>query len=60
MNQQMENALRHVYDRAKILIEAPTDHAKLVATMKLKDAVQAVERAERRRKATLKKLAGME
>lgn len=60
MNNQMEKALRFVYERAKILLEAPTDHAKLVATMKLKDACAGVARAERLRKETLKRLAAAE
>ena len=60
MNEEIEKALRQVYARAMILIEAPSDHARLVATMKLKDACQGVERAERRRMKTMKKLADME
>lgn len=39
-------ALEYVVERAKILIEAPTDHAKLVALGKLKDAVAQVDRIE--------------
>jgi hypothetical protein len=60
MNNEMEKALRHVYERAKIWIEAPTDHAKLVAATKLKDACAGVARAERLRKETLKRLADAE
>lgn len=41
-------ALEHVVERSRILIEAPTDHAKLVAMGKLKDAVAQVYRIERR------------
>ena len=56
MNTNMEKALLYVYERAQMLLVAPTEHAKLVATGKLKDACGAVEREERRRKATLKRL----
>jgi|KBSSwiStaDraftv2_1062776.scaffolds.fasta_scaffold1653844_3 hypothetical protein len=41
-------ALEHVVERARILLDAPTDHAKLVAIMKLKDAIAEVDRIERR------------
>lgn len=60
MNKKMEAAHRFLYERVKVLVEATNDHARLVAFAKLKDAVHAVEREERRRKRTLKKLAAME
>lgn len=41
-------ALDHVLERARILVEAPTDHAQLVAIGKLKDAIAQVDRIERR------------
>lgn len=41
-------ALEYIAERAKILLEAPTDHARLVADMKLKDAVHQLEIVERR------------
>ena len=60
MNEEIEKALLGLYARAKILIAASSDHAKLVALGKLKDACLAVERAERRRKETLARLAKAE
>lgn len=39
-------ALEDVAERAKILVEAPSDHAKLVAEMKLKDAVGRLKSVE--------------
>lgn len=42
------HALEHVVLRARILLEAPTEHAKLVAIGKLKDAIAQVDRIERR------------
>ena len=50
MNKEIDKVLRHVYERAKILIEAQTDDEKLAATMRLKDAIGAVDRADGRRK----------
>lgn len=60
VNNEIEKALVRVYERAKILIGSPSDHARLVAMAKLKDACLAVERAERRRERTLRALAKME
>jgi biotin synthase-like enzyme len=41
-------AFEHVVERAKILLEAPTEHARLVAEGKLKDAIGELDRIERR------------
>lgn len=41
-------AMEQIIERAKILVEAPTDHAKTVAEMKLKDALHHLEIVNRR------------
>lgn len=41
-------AVEHVAERAGIFVRARHDHARLVAEMKLKDAVRALEIVERR------------
>jgi hypothetical protein len=41
-------ALDYVLERAKILVNAPTDLAQLVAIGKLKDAIAQVDRIEQR------------
>lgn len=41
-------AFEQVVERAKILLEAPTEHAKSVAAWKLKDAIAELDRIERR------------
>lgn len=45
---EMTEALLFVFERASILLRAPSDHAVAVAKMKLDDAVRAVERVQRR------------
>lgn len=60
MNSEIEKALKEVHERAKVFLKASNDHAKLVAEGKLKDACGVVDRLERRRKETMKKLASME